>query len=285
VYGDSGFPGKEEANGFTYNPNFFQIVDVMNNLGIHSAKCTAIGGGRMFWLGDDYEVYEYTGSYINMISRPDGDERAGGISNIFSAEADIDWKNTARMVATSERLFLDMPARLTEGNKYMFVYDIYNKIWWCEDGEFVTIANYSDSTNQIIMALPNGDIQISREKSTDEGVDRIYNFEERIVEEKPIEYEFHTRVYGADGTDLRKTISEVIFQARANASVYLNDIWTSFDKWGQLYGYDTPNRPIDLNYRKIGSLLYDQQKIQEEAIDNVYQPETYEQQHIYVEKM
>lgn len=278
IYGHSGVQSDE---------NYFTVVDLNNNVGTHSARCTAIGGGRLFWLGDDYEVYEYTGAAINMISRPGKTRNStlsvGGISNIFTAEQDIDYQEKAQMVATSGRLYLNIG--WASQNKFLFVFDIFNKVWWCEDGEFTAIANYSDHLNRILMAKPNGDILVNYEKWADDGVDLEYNFNTNKVVEKQIEYEFHTRVFGADGVDMRKSLSRVWFQARANADVYVNDIWTSHDKWQETLGSTEIGREIDVNYRKIGTLHFEQQSIEEKTPKEIYRPDTYEQQRCDVPKM
>lgn len=278
IYGHSG-----EAT----DQNYFQVVDVNNNLGCHSAKCVAQGGGRLFWLGDDYEVYEYTGSAINIVSRPGKTRNStlsiGGISNIFSAEDDIDFREKAQMTATANKLYFNVG--WASENKYLFVFDIFNRTWWCEDGEFNSIANYSTHTNKILMARKNGDIVVNYERWNNDGVDYYFDYLTEKIVGYPIEYEFHTRVYGADGVDLRKTLNDVWFQARATAKVYINDIWTSHDKWAEELGDEQFVVPIDENYREIGTLKYEQQSIEPETRWEKYRPETYEQQVCYVEKM
>lgn len=269
IYGDSGDPSSS---------NFFQLVDLFNNIGLKSPKCLAIGGGGLFWLGDNYEVYEYDGASLEMVSRPNTNNkvrRYGGISSIITAENSFIYPNRAKMVATASKLYYNVG---TTTNRFLFVYDIYNKVWWCEDGEFNTIANYSDASNRILMGLPNGDILVNYELYAD-GYDNVYDFDANQIVMKPIEYEFHTRVYGVEGVDLRKTLNDVWFQARAEADVYINDIWTSKDKWGDLMGDITT--PIEKNYVKFGRLKEEQQMPNTE----LYRPEKYEQQACYVEKL
>lgn len=277
----------------TTKQNQYQLVDLNNNIGCHSYRCVAIGGGRLFWLGDDYEVYEYTGASINIISRPGKTRNStlsiGGISNIFSAEDGVDYYKKAQMAATSKKLYLDIGI---EENQYLFVFDVYNRIWWCEDGDFTSITDYSSNLNSVLLARRNGDIVRSYEASNEngnplapqKGVDYLFNFDTNKIEEVNIEYEFHTRVYGADGTDSRKTLSRVWLQARAEANVYINDIWTSHDKWQELLGNEL-TYDIDKNYKKIGTLRYDIQSIQEQSPSEIYRPDTYEQQVCNVEKM
>jgi hypothetical protein len=264
--------------------NQFQLVDINNNLGALLDRCVTIGGGRLFFLGDDNEVYEYTGSALNIITRPGTTRNStisvGGISGLIEARdvfngTPVDKGNrTSKFVATAEKLYINIWNRKrTTDEKLLFVFDIYNRLWWCEDGEFNTIRNFRDYNNQIFLAR-DSDILINNQDD-DTYSDEVYDFDTNSMKRIPIEYEFHTRVYGADGLDMRKSITEVWLQARAEADVYLNDIWSSSDYW---------QIPAELNSNllKIGTLKYE---IQQPVQQTKYRPETYEQQVCYVEKM
>lgn len=261
----------------------YQLVDLNNNLGALADRCITIGGGRLFWLGDNMEVYEYTGAAINIISRPGTTRNStlsvGGVSSLVYAR-DIAIGDTgnshSKFEATSEKLYiLAWNRRLeVESNKekLLFVFDIYNRVWWCEDGEFNTIGNYSDHINKILLGTMEGDLLVNNDAVS--GYDYIYNFETDKIEGNAISYEFHTRVYGADGVDMRKTLNDVWFQARANADVYLCDMWTSYDDW---------NMNADLI--KLGTLKNETQISNQSKKYGTYQPYTYEQQPCYVPKM
>ena len=278
VYGDT--PDIEMSNRF-------QLVDINNNLGAVSDRCIAIGGGRLFWLGDNKEVYEYTGSSLRMVSRP-GKSRnetisAGAVSGLIDAR-DIDkginvdfGVSHSKFTATSEKLYINIwNAKNTDNEKLLFVFDIYNRTWWCEDGEFNTIGNYSEYNNRILLGKDNGDILISNEYLLAGGSsDLIYDFVEDKEVETPISYEFHTRVYGADGTDLRESIDKIWFQARAEADVYFNDMWTDYNEWAYPIG-------LTRNEIKIGELKDEyMMPIQKTS----YRPAKYEQQVCYLPKM
>ena len=275
VYGDT--PDPEMSNTF-------QLVDLNNNLGAKTDRCIAIGGGRLFWLGDNNEVYEYTGASMRMVSRP-GKSRnetisAGAVSGLVEAkevdpDGDIDLGfSHSKFIATSERLYMNIFNRKVAGSeKFLFVFDVYNRTWWCEDGAFNTICDFSQYNNRIMLAKANGDILVSDEKGGDK--DEEYNFDTHKIDETPIKYEFHTRVYGADGADLRESLEKVWFQARATADVYLNDIWTSRDRWAN------PINP-DINLVKFGTLEYEDQLATQSAH---YRDNTYEQQPCYNKKM
>lgn len=267
--------------------NQYQLVDLNNNLGALCERCIAIGGGRLFFLGDNHEVYEYTGSALNLISRPSSSRytlvSTGGISGVIEAKdvapIPVDYGlSHSKFVATSERLYINIwNKQRTDSEKLLFVFDMYNRTWWCEDGEFNTIGNYSEYNNKILFGLNNGDILVNNQEG---GNDEVYEFYDNTIEEKIIEYEFHTRVYGADGTDSRKTLSDVKLQARANADVYINDIWTSLDRWNN-------SITTDQNLVKIGTLIGPEEEngYQPPTQKTMYRPETYEQQMCVVPKM
>lgn len=276
VYGDSGDPS---------NVNFFQLVDLNNNLGIMSANCVAIGGERLFFLGDNLEVYEYTGSSLSIVSRPGTTRNStisvGGVSGLleprdigeFSETVDF-YGSRSFFAATSERLYINtwnMKRAMPE--KLLFVFDIYNRVWWCEDGSFTTIAAYSSAENSVLLAKSDGDVLVGGIHG--DGNDYLYDRDTQNVETVPIQYEFHTRVYGADGLDMLKTLSEVWVQARANADVYITDIWESIDKWAI-------NVMTEDNGVKIGTLKYEYQAPTQ---DTRYRQDTYEQQVCHVPKM
>lgn len=264
--------------------NQFQLVDINNNLGALLERCVTVGGGRLFFLGDDEEVYEFTGSALHIITRPGTTRNStisvGGISGLIRArdlDADFQYSHS-KFVATSEKLYINIwnSKNTAAYEKLLFVFDIYNRLWWCEDGTFDTIGNFSDHKNKILLARQVGrytDLLENNQGTT--GYDTLYDFEESVLVDEPIEYEFHTRVYGADGLDMRKTISEVWLQARAEANVYLNDIWSSLGPWARTSGFNN-------NLLKIGELKYESQLPTQET---KYRPDTYEQQVCYVEKM
>ena len=124
------------------------------------------------------------------------------------------------------------------------------------------------------MCKANGDIL--RYTNMFEGHDVLFDFAENVAKTVEIEYEFHTRVYGAEGADSRKTLSEIWVQAIANANVYINDIWTSRDIWVESHADE-----LEEGYKQIGKLsLVDRSPSLEK-----YNPHLYEQQRCIVERM
>ena len=173
----------------------------------------------------------------------------------------------------------ELPTR----DSYLFVYDIYNKVWWAEDGNLTAIANLSFGDNRVVMAKRR-DIFIQT---------RIYNGYDEIWQNEgrrkiPIEYEFHTRVYGADGVSSRKSLERIWLQAKlglreyseedvAEADVYLLDAWTSVDNW---------EKPVPESVlKKIGSIEKKAIKKLEDGYLDTYDEYDYEQQECIVPKL
>lgn len=281
VYGSSPLVGSQYM---------FQLVDINNNLGCVASKTIAIGGGNLFWLGDDNEIYKYSGSSIDMISRPNRNRyvmRMGGISNIplDSTQWSIGVDNYVEMCATATSdkyyitLSLDYQPSEVGSEKVahpIFVFDIYNAIWWAEDGALSAISNISFGRNNVLMARNK---EVFKTTDNYSGVDHIFN-SENVVEDIPIEYEFHTKVYGASIPDSRKTISKVYFQAVAEAKIYLTDTWTDTDFFVEPYLQNT--------LRQIGTLEKkgrDTKNRTEPLYNSVYEDTMYESQVCYVEKL
>ena len=260
IYGHSGVPS---------DANYFQVVDILGKIGCLSMDHITVSGGFMYWLGDDKQVYEYTGSYINVVSKPSTTRNStisvGGINNA------IETMNVTTLMATTDKLYVDT------ATGYMFVFDTHNRTWWCEDGGFSTLANFSYDLSNLLMATNEGDIQIYGVWGGT-GWDRVYDWEAGTITTKQIEYEFHTRVYGADGADLRETLSDIWLQMyvqRAGGSVYINDEWCDVEKtW--------PNRELDENrWKKIGEYSINP------TMGGImtYSNGSYEQKRFIVEKM
>lgn len=253
--------------------NSFELVDLNNGIGAYSNRCICVGSDFLFWLGNDKQVYQHTGSYTYMISRPT-ENGTGGIDNLFSGSY---IGPQAQMCATNAKLFLDISTN-SSSNNVLFVYDIYNKIWWAEDGAFTSITENKSEPGEamVFMARYGGDVVYQYRTGTGFDTDYLYNFEKGALEEVPIQYQFQTRVYGVDGTDMRKSISDVWFQARANAQVYLGDLWTAKSHW------NTPAFEETDGYVKIGELKF---LIQPKNAPTTYTTDKSEQQRAIVPKM
>lgn len=271
IYGSSGVARWSDTK--QQDPNYFQVVDLLGHVGCLSQDHITAGAGILYWLGDDKQIYEYTGASINMLSRPGKTRNStlsiGGIDNV------LNHLTTTKLMALSNTLYVDTK----EG--YMFVFDAYNRVWWCEDGGFSTLTNYSQAEDNLLMATEEGDILSYDDTIASTGRDEVYDFEAGTVTDKNIEFEFHTRVYGAEGTDLRKTLSEVwmqMYSYNSQGKVYINDVWCENDKWED--HLENTEKSIT-RYKEIGSFSANASR----GDLAYYQPQTYEQRHFLVEKM
>ena len=258
------------SSGEMEDSEYFQVVDLLGIIGCMDMNHAAVSGGRMYWLGDNELVYEYTGASINIISRPGKTRNStlsiGGVDNVLNN------LNVTKVIANSTKLYIDTE----EG--YLFVCDAYNRTWWCEDGGFSYLANYSAGIDNLLMATEGGDILTYDFVKGSIGRDEVYDWDTEAAEFKDIEFEFHTRVYGADGADLRKTISDVWVQAfctNGNGDVYINDIWAEYDIWKQ------DREHAESRYVKIGDFRTNGSR----GDIAYYNPQTYEQRRFIVEKM
>lgn len=269
IYGSSGVQRWSDTK--EQDPNYFQVVDLLGHIGCLSMDHFAVSAGKIYWYGDDKQIYEYTGASINMLSRPGKTRNStlsiGGVDNVLNK------LTVTKLEATSNTLYVDT----REG--YMFVFDAYNRVWWCEDGGFATLANYSQSYDNLLMTTTEGDIlTYDPSMNVNAGRDEVYDWEKEEPVLKDIEFEFHTRVYGADGTDVRKTLSEVwaqMYCTNGYGDVYINDVWCEYDIW------KNSRETAEKRYKKIGSFDVNGTR---GSLD-FYQPQTYEQRHFIVEKM
>lgn len=250
----------------------FQLVDLNKNLGCISPKSVAVTSSRLIWLGDDREIYAYSGSYIEILSQPYEDKRTSGLDSSQIQEIAL-----SIATATSNKYYIQLKV---EGIGYaLLVYDMLKGIWWAEDtgrsSRLYSITNYSNDFNSVIMSDGYGEVLKTTKRY--DGYDVRYDPVDESAVRKPIKYRFHTRVYGADGVNSRKTITKVYLQASANATVYLSDAWTSIDNWSGKISYDS--------LKEIGKLEQKGQKLSREGYLLTYDSNDYEQQLCVVPKM
>lgn len=271
----------------------FQMVDLDNDLGAVAEECIAIGSGRLFFLGSNQQIYEYTGSSITMISRP-SDKGEGGIDNLIPNLSSLPYSMHPTMASTYDKLYININvSEIGSSNEILFVFDIFNRTWWCEDGEFISVADYNSRINKVLLATEDGRIMVSDDNRN--GYDRL--IVDGALEIVPIQYIFQTKVFGATSVAGTKSIESIWLQARANADVYLNEVWTLLDLWrydGTQWTIDTSTKITEAkvkNFPKIGTLKYlDKSESETTEIDKFptldrYKPLSYEQQVCYIEKM
>lgn len=257
--------------------NFFSLYDLNNGIGAISQRAMAIGGSNLYWLGDDLNVYEYTGAYINIISKPN-EYSLGGIEGLIQGHMFLarEYLKNVEFACSSSKLYILMPKDPLSSleNDILLVYDLFNRIWWVEDGEFTSITDYQATTGTVLLARKGADILISHQKGTGQK-DVLYNRTINAFDEKEIEYIFETKVYGVDGVSMRKTLTDVWFQATADADVYAGDYWTTVDHWRDVEGFKLDG------YVKIGTLKQSSQP----RTTNTYSPNQYESQRVITQKM
>lgn len=257
--------------------NFFSLVDLNNGIGALSDRAMTIGGGKLYWLGDDLNVYEYTGAYINIISRP-SEYTNGGIEGLIKSDLFLNrqYLRNLQFACTGAKVYINFARNplVSAENDCLLVYDMLNKVWWCEDGVFTAISEYQATIGTLLMARKGGDLLISKTRMTGQK-DYIFNNDTQAIEEKPIEYIFETKVYGIDGVSMRKSLSNVWFQASAVADVYVGDYWTIVDHWADFNGFSLDG------YKKIGSLIPSVQP----RTTEYYESNKYESQRMIVPKM
>lgn len=259
IYGNS---------GIATDADYFQVVDLLGTLGCFKQDHVAVTAGDLFWLGDDNEIYNYTGASIHMISRPSKTRNEtlsiGGVSGIIG--------NTTQLAANSNTLYVNTNSPY--GNwKYLLVFDTFNRTWWAEDSNFVAIGSFSAENDDLLLATEEGDI-LNYRLGMNTGYDIVYDWETGEEINKNITYEFHTRVYGADGTDLRESLADIWLQCSATAEAYITDEWTHSDRWGNI-------EPVDDRWVKIGDTI----EVTGLGDISQYNSGSYEQQRCIVPKM
>jgi hypothetical protein len=218
-----------------------------------------------------------------MISRPINSRyfiTHGGIDNLLPIGPGFNYYKY-KMASTYDKLYFNLSLKESDENEFLFVYDTFNRIWWCENGEFETITNFESDINKILMATTDGRFYVSDYDKT--GNDHVYVNGE--LTDVPIPYIFQTKVYGAEYATGTKSLREVWFQANAKAKVYLNEVWSSINMWSYQDGWTIGGTTIGevkvTDFKKIGEL---ENKNQEPSLTKYNQNE-YEQQVCYVEKM
>lgn len=255
--------------------NFFTLIDLDNGIGAISSKSIDIGGGKLYWLGDDLNIYEYTGAYINIVSRP-SEYNKGGIEGLIQRELFMDRKfvSNIQFACTGSKLYINFSSNPTADimNNMLLVYDMHNHIWWCEDGKFTAIGKYQSTVSTILLARKGGDILISKVDSVGD-TDQLFDTETRSIKEQIINYAFETKVYGIDGVSMRKTLTNIWFQASAKAKVYVGDFWLAINHW---------KNGLDLKgYKYVGDLKI----VKQPRTDEYYNSSIYESQRLIIPKM
>ena len=231
----------------------FTLVDMDDGVGCVSHKTVNICDRRLYWMDTDTAIYQYNGSYINRVSEPYGNDNYasyGGIKGIGIHMASL---HDVRMASYDSRLYVIVRRDPLLGslNDTALVYDVRTRVWWVEDGAFAEICRLDVDTRTsaysrsdfLIGAMYNGDLVIMNTEPI--GKDLLFNLETRECDYIDIKYGFETKTWLLGSVKHKKTLTNVWFQADANAKVYVSDHWTDILPWGAV--------PDD-DYIKIGEL-------------------------------
>lgn len=237
--------------------NQFNVVDFDDGLGCVSDETVTICNRQLFWLDTDMSVYRYNGSYTNKISEPYGNDdyaSYGGISGIGCQTIRI---KDFVMSSYGDYVYLAVTRSLSSEavNDTLFVYDTKNRVWWAEDGAFSHLVKWETDTktpfyyrtDYLIGTMYNNDIVIlnALQKS---GEDLLFNSETRQFDSKKIEYAFETRTWNLGTIKKKKTLTNVWFQADAEAKVGVCDYWGEHNPW------DTESVSLENDYLVLGEM-------------------------------
>lgn len=241
--------------GSSPNPEVdqFALVDMDDGIGCISNKTVNICDRRLYWMDTDTTIYQYNGSYINRVSEPYGSDNYASYGGIKGIGIHMPSLHEIRMASYDSRLYVIVRRDPLYGalNDTALVYDTRNRIWWIEDGAFAEICRLDVDTKTsaysrsdfLIGAMYNGDLVIMNTEPI--GKDLLFNLETRECDYIDIKYGFETKTWLLGSVKHKKTLTNVWFQADADAKVYVSDHWTDVNPWGAV--------PDD-DYIKIGEL-------------------------------
>ena len=240
--------------GSSPNPEVdqFYLVDMDDGVGCCSRKGYAICDRALYWIDSDVSVYRYNGSSLVKISEPYGNDnyaQYGGIKNFRLNRLRLPY---AVFGSFDNYLYICLTADITSGalNDTFLVYDTRNRVWWVEDGAFSDMirwdtdvnTSFFNKTDYLIGAKYNGDLTILN-MMQDDGNDIEFNLTTRDFDEVPIEYEFETKTWLLNSVKNKKTLTDIWWQANAEAEVFVFDNWT----------HHTPGQP-DITFLPVGKL-------------------------------
>lgn len=262
LYGDS--PNSEI--------NQFSLVSLSNDVGCISDEAYTICDRCLYWVDLNANVYRYNGSYIIKISEPYGNDNYASYGGISQITIDMYHINNVAMSNIQNRIYIamrngvayDSEGNETSENNVMFVYDTRNRVWWAEDGSFSHLVSWNTYDNtkgrysnifSIVGSTYEKDVLIfNREKAENDVVYEPSITEENMLKTKDveIEFDFETKVWTLGTIKKKKTLTNVWFDADANAEVGVADYLHSYNKWNTFIVNVTDE--FKHNFMKIGTL-------------------------------
>ena len=228
--------------GSTPNPELdqFSLVDMSDGLGCASKGSYTICDRRLYWLDSDCSVHMYNGSSVTKVSEPYGDDNYGSYGGIKDIVLNRKRIKYTRMASFDNFVYLICTASVYADalNDMALVYDTRNRVWWREDGAFTEITrwdtdtdtHFGNKTDYLVGARYNGDLVIMN-CLEETGQDILFNTETRHLDTVDIEYTFETKTWLLGSAKHKKTLTNIWFEANADADVYVNDNWTDKDAW------------------------------------------------------
>lgn len=235
----------------------FTLVDFDDGIGCVSDETVTICARQLYWMDTDMSIYRYNGSYTNKISEPYGNDNYasyGGISGITYQQSRI---KKFVMSSYGDYVYIAITRSRLSGavNDTLLVYDTKNRVWWAEDGGFSHMAMWETDTQTpfyyrtdcLVGATYNNDILIMNALQ-DSGEDLLFDMETRHFESVPIEYAFETKTWNLGTIKKKKTLTNVWFQANADARVAVCDYWNDHNAW------DKVASKLDEDYLILGNM-------------------------------
>ncbi len=248
LYGDSPY---QEVNQFS-------LVDLNNGIGCISDETVVICNGAMYWLDTDMSVYSYNGSSVIKVSEPHtipyGSTSYGGI---YGIEYNPLKMKGFVMGSYGSYIYIAMcrNREVCSVNDTLLCFDTRNKVWWAEDGAFNhftmwetdTQTPFYYDTDYLVGSTYENDILLMNCNQNAE-MDVVFNKATKQCVQKPIEYKFETKTFTLGTIKNKKTLTNVWFQADANAIVGVCDYWKGHYAWD-----DVGNR-LNEKYLILGKL-------------------------------
>lgn len=213
----------------------FYLVDMDDGVGCCSRKGYAICDRNLYWMDSDVSVYRYNGSSLVKISEPYGSDNYASYGGIKGYHLQTLRLKYVTFASFDTYLYIGFTASIELGavNDTMFVYDTRNRVWWVEDGAFSDLikwdtdvnTSFFNKTDYLVGAKYNGDLMILN-MLQDVGTDIVFNLDTRDFDEVPIEYSFETKTWLLNSVKNKKTLTDIWWQANAEADVFAFDNWT-----------------------------------------------------------
>ena len=226
--------------GSTPNPQLsdsFYVVDMNDDIGCCSPKAYTVCDGALYWMDNECNVYRYNGASIIKVSEPYGNDNYAQYGGIKNFRINKFYRHAITMSSYDNYLYIIVTHTLEYGiyNDTILVYDTRNRVWQLEDSNvgFVSMANWED---KFLAGCLTKDILWMNKNNYKSGTDKLFNSETREFDDVPIEYAFETKTWLLNSVKNKKTLTNIWFQASADAVVSVHDSWT----------HHIPGEPITL---------------------------------------